>query len=208
MRIVGKHPIHAREIERNVIADGHRSDAELGASAHRNEREFFGGSETQYLRNLVGVLRTHHHGRKNSANFTRAQIRFIERDVPAAGDLFEASQGGLRGSVHEGVATERGTGGTRISPQALPMGRTFPGLSRPAGLNAARTRSISARSSGVKIRGMSSFFSMPIPCSPVSAPPTSTQWRMISPPAATTRANCARSRSSNRMSGCRLPSPA
>ena len=59
--------------------------------------------------------------------------------------------------------------------------------SGPSGLNAARTRCISARSSGVNISGMSSFFSMPTPCSPVSAPPTATQCRMISPPAATTR---------------------
>ena len=52
------------------------------------------------------------------------------------------------------------------------------------GLNAARTRRIRSRSASVNISGINSLFSMPTPCSPVSAPPISTQNFMISPAAA------------------------
>jgi hypothetical protein len=51
------------------------------------------------------------------------------------------------------------------------------------------TAAIVARSASEKIHGMKSRFSRPIPCSPEIEPPTSTQARMISAPAASTRSS-------------------
>src|SRR6266540_519047 len=60
-----------------------------------------------------------------------------------------------------------------------PLGRTLPGLNRPLGSNASRTRAIRSRSESEKIQGMYLRFSSPTPCSPVIVPPASTQARMI-----------------------------
>ena len=53
-----------------------------------------------------------------------------------------------------------------------------------------------------------SRFSSPMPCSPLSTPPASTETRTISSPAAWTRSITPGSRLSNTSSGWRLPSPA
>src|SRR5215469_5794147 len=63
----------------------------------------------------------------------------------------------------------------RISPQPLLSGKILPGLSKQAGLKASWTRRMRSKSASEKRSGISSAFSMPMPCSPVSAPPTSTQ---------------------------------
>ena len=51
------------------------------------------------------------------------------------------------------------------------VGSILCGLQRFSGLNACRSRSIIARSSGVNSFGMKSIFSTPMPCSPVTLPP-------------------------------------
>ena len=51
------------------------------------------------------------------------------------------------------------------------VGSILRGLHRPSGLNAGRSRSIIARSSGENSFGMKSIFSTPMPCSPVTLPP-------------------------------------
>ena len=60
----------------------------------------------------------------------------------------------------------------------------------------------------MKTSDMAASFSVPIPCSPLMVPPISTQTASISSLARRTRSVCSRSRLSNRMSGCRFPSPA
>ena len=55
---------------------------------------------------------------------------------------------------------------------------------------------------------MNSIFSTPMPCSPVTLPPQARQASRISPLAFSTRITCAASRSSNKMIGWMLPSPA
>src|SRR6185295_3729683 len=66
--------------------------------------------------------------------------------------------------------------GPGTSPHRRGVGKTLPGLQRPEGSNAARTRCISARSSGANIVGMYWDLSAPMPCSPVSDPPASMQY--------------------------------
>jgi hypothetical protein len=56
-------------------------------------------------------------------------------------------------------------------------------------LNTALIAAIVARSASEKIHGMKSRFSSPMPCSPEIVPPASTHARMISAPAASTRAS-------------------
>ncbi len=94
------------------------------------------------------------------------------------------------------------------SPQPLEVGNALQGLKRSPAPNAAFSLRIAARSASVKIQGMKSRFSRPTPCSPVIEPPASTQMRMISSPASSTRVGLAGRRSSKRMLGWRLPSPA
>src|ERR1051326_6780518 len=62
-----------------------------------------------------------------------------------------------------------------ISVQDRRLGKIFSGLSRPLGLKTALTRSMVSRSDSEKTMFMYSFFSNPMPCSPLSEPPTSTQ---------------------------------
>src|ERR1700687_4252147 len=206
--IVGEDSIHAREIERDVIARRGRADAQFRAAAAGNYSKFFRCGKADDFGDLCN-FRGLNDGRGTlRIDLTRSKFRRIGENVRAAYNFFETRDGSLRGTAHAGMVVETGIGCTRISPHALPSGSTLPGFNRSAGLNAARTRRIKSRSSGVNISGMSSFFSMPTPCSPVSAPPTATQCFIISRPAATTRLNCSGSRSSNRMRGCRLPSPA
>jgi hypothetical protein len=56
--------------------------------------------------------------------------------------------------------------------QAPAVGSILRGLHRPSGLNAARNRNIIAKSSGENSFDMKSIFSTPMPCSPVTLPPT------------------------------------
>ncbi len=58
------------------------------------------------------------------------------------------------------------------SMQPPPPGSILDGLHRPSGLNVLRSATIAARSSGEKSLGMNSIFSTPMPCSPVTLPPT------------------------------------
>src|ERR1700674_1341297 len=78
-------------------------------------------------------------------------------------------------SDHEAPAGWGDLGRMRISPQPLLKGNILPGLREQSGLKASWTRRMSSKSASVKRSGMSSDFSMPTPCSRVSAPPISTQ---------------------------------
>ena len=69
-------------------------------------------------------------------------------------------------------------------------------------------RSWWSRSSSLNMRDMYACFSTPMPCSPDSTPPASSDAVMISAPAAWTRSSTPGSRPSNSSSGWRLPSPA
>src|SRR5438105_358851 len=69
------------------------------------------------------------------------------------------------------------------------VGKILPGLQSPPGLKASLRRRMNSRSAALKMKGMKSAFSSPIPCSPEIEPPTSAQTFMISAPAATTRAS-------------------
>src|SRR4029079_2964402 len=61
-----------------------------------------------------------------------------------------------------------------ISVQALRVGKILEGVNRPDGLNTCFTAVITDKSSSLKTRSMNSFFSKPIPCSPLSDPPAAT----------------------------------
>src|SRR5690606_32755069 len=113
---------------------------------------------------------------------------------------------------------KRGMSGKRSSPpctcilpysaQRASVGMTFSGLSSPRGSKArltARNRSSSSRENCTHIW---LIFSMPTPCSPVTVPPTCTQSSRMAAPNFSARSTSSGLLESNRISGCRLPSPA
>src|ERR1700675_152312 len=87
----------------------------------------------------------------------------------------EATEKRREENDHAALGREEDGGRTRISPQPLLKGKIFPGLREASGLKASWTRRMRSKSASEKRSGISSDFSMPTPCSPVSAPPTSTQ---------------------------------
>ena len=84
---------------------------------------------------------------------------------------------------------------TAISPQMW-EGSAFPGFMIPAGSNARRSAWNARSSASPKTIGRYSFFSIPMPCSPESVPPSATQALAISSPARSTRATSSASRPS------------
>ena len=75
----------------------------------------------------------------------------------------------------------------RASPQPRNIGMILPGLQRPVGSKAARTRNMVSISASEKISDNSSRLSKPTPCSPVMLPPARTQISISSRPASFTR---------------------
>src|SRR6266851_7906923 len=57
-----------------------------------------------------------------------------------------------------------------ISAQRPGIGKSFPGLNNWRGFHASRTCCITRRSTSLKMRAISSCFSIPTPCSPVIVP--------------------------------------
>ena len=88
------------------------------------------------------------------------------------------SYGGARSfaPTHAGIARP----GFDRSMQPAPPGSILDGLQRPSGLNVLRRATMAARSSGEKSLGMNSIFSTPMPCSPVTLPPTAMHSSRIS----------------------------
>ena len=68
------------------------------------------------------------------------------------------------------------------SAQRASVGITLPGLSRPFASNAAFSRSICSRSSGLNCTHIEFSFSIPTPCSPVTVPPNCTLVSRMSAP--------------------------
>src|SRR5215218_6120868 len=91
----------------------------------------------------------------------------------------------------------------RTSPHTYPFGKSFSGFNMPAGSNAFFTPAIAARSSPVKTSSIYPRFSVPMPCSPESAPPISTQKVINSLLASNTRSTSPFLCRSKSMSGCR-----
>src|SRR4029079_14932929 len=141
------------------------------------------------LRNLVGEVR--------NADDSGEFIENADRVLDVAD-----------GSAHAVPSPAAGCAAALVSRQLRDMGKILCGLSRQWGLKASCKRCMTSRSLELNIRGRISLFSMPTPCSPVMEPPTEIKYSRISFPAASVRASWSRSRMSNRMSGCRLPSPA
>src|SRR5260221_4239808 len=128
---------------------------------------------------------------------------------PAVHALRQIGRGGLRTQTHMPSGTRLGMPARRPSPCAASgAGSTLFGLKLPDGSTDVRTRAMTSRSAGLKISGMYACFSMPTPCSPVIVPPASMHCVRISRPAAMTRSRMPASPASNRIIGCRLPSPA
>ena len=103
----------------------------------------------------------------------------------------------------------------RHAAQRLDVGAAVADGQDLAGVRAARRdRTPGAGGSGGRGRRRrtsapcTACFSTPMPCSPDSTPPASSEAVMISAPAACTRSSTPGSRPSNSSSGCRLPSPA
>src|SRR5690606_26105039 len=94
------------------------------------------------------------------------------------------------------------------SAQRARVGIALPGLSRPAGSKARLTAKKASRSAGENCTHIELIFSTPTPCSPVMVPPYSTQVSRISAPKRSARSHSPGLLASNRISGCRLPSPA
>ncbi len=100
--------------------------------------------------------------------------------------------------LHQSAALRPGFDcGMCSMPQAPAVGSIFCGLHRPAGLNACRTSAITARSVSVKSWLMKEIFSTPMPCSPVTLPPSRCTWRESHRWRACTRWTCSALRSSN-----------
>ena len=94
------------------------------------------------------------------------------------------------------------------SAQRCSVGITLPGFSSPLGSKACFSASICVRSSGLNCTHMLLSFSTPTPCSPVTVPPSATLVSRMSAPNSSQRCSWSGSLASNRISGCRLPSPA
>src|SRR5512139_899955 len=94
------------------------------------------------------------------------------------------------------------------SAQRCSSGTALPGLSRVAGSNAAFTSWKRVSSGVLNCAHIWLIFSSPTPCSPVMVPPTSTHSSRILPPKASACSSSPGWLASNRISGCRLPSPA
>src|SRR5690606_844232 len=94
------------------------------------------------------------------------------------------------------------------SAQRFRVGIFLPGLSRVCGSKAAFRRWKNCSSSLLNWAHIWLIFSRPTPCSPVMVPPTSTQSSSILAPICSARSISPGVLASNRMSGCRLPSPA
>src|ERR1700678_2222710 len=94
------------------------------------------------------------------------------------------------------------------SAQRERVGITLPGFNISAGSKARFTAMNCSRSSGENCTHMELSFSTPTPCSPVTVPPSSRLASRISAPKSSQRLSWSRSLASNKMSGCRLPSPA
>src|SRR5258708_3769255 len=94
------------------------------------------------------------------------------------------------------------------SAQRASVGTALPGLSRRAGSNAAFTARNISSSSGWNCTHIWLIFSTPTPCSPVMVPPTSMHFSSTSAANSSVRRSSSASFASNRISGCRLPSPA
>ncbi|MCY1374205.1 hypothetical protein D9M69_615320 [compost metagenome] len=85
---------------------------------------------------------------------------------------------------------------------------TLPGFSSDLVSKARFTLNICSFSSGENCTHMLLSFSTPTPCSPVTVPPMATLVSRMSAPKSSQRCNWSASFASNRISGCRLPSPA
>src|SRR6185295_693912 len=94
------------------------------------------------------------------------------------------------------------------SAQRASVGTALPGLSSPAGSKTCLTARNSSSSSGRNCTHIWLIFSTPTPCSPVIVPPTATHFSSTSAAKRSVRSSCPASLASNRISGCRLPSPA
>src|SRR5437879_1287027 len=166
-----------------------QEDVQLGSATDRHDGETLSRSEAENFSYLS--YGTGQQGCRGAAAIDLIGCKRFRTGVDAAGadELCEPRGQRFSDLAHAFPPADCGKGCRRVSPQPLPSGKTFPGLSRPTGLNAARTLRIKSRSVSVNMRGMSSFFSMPTPCSPVSVPPISTQSCMISAPAALARRN-------------------
>src|SRR5262249_42253957 len=164
------------------------------------------------------------------------QARGVQYDVDALGRRAQVELGttalgchglarfvrrvqGLRERIGRGRAHLGGDAQGHSQPAAPPrrannsrqrpaVGKPLPGLHRPSGSTASLMRCIWAMSAWLKISGIRSFFSMPMPCSPLSEPPAAAHVRMISAPASITRSSAPGTSESHMISGCRLPSPA
>lgn len=95
-----------------------------------------------------------------------------------------------------------------VSTHRPGVGNSLPALSKFFGLNTSRMAVCAKISSSVKMKRISSFFSMPTPCSPVIDPPTAAHALRHSLPAASARSVSPGLLASNNTSGCKLPSPA
>ena len=115
----------------------------------------------------------------------------------------------LRSAAGRDGAGRRGARAScRTRRSARSVGIALPGFSRPAGSKASLTRKEAARSAAENCTHIELIFSSPTPCSPVMVPPSSTHSSRISAPKRSARSHQPGSLASNRITGCRLPSPA
>src|SRR5439155_19513229 len=133
-----------------------------------------------------------------------------QRETPIGGvadPLAESLQAQNRGSSGCGAAPRR-TCLRPYSAQRASVGTALPGLSSPCGSKARFTAWNSSSSCAPNCVHIWLIFSTPTPCSPVIVPPTATHFSSTSAATCPVRPSSPALLASNRISGCRLPSPA
>src|SRR5580704_4981791 len=166
--------VQAGHVQCDVVPGGGRADGKLGARASGDHCEAFFCGETDDFGGFFG-------GGGPSDGRGRDTVNRVGRNV-SSGDIVWRVRDRLQSGgdivghgTHPRVTGCGGRGPSRVSPQPLLRGKILPGFSRQSGLVASWTRRIRAKSASENSSGMSSLFSIPIPCSPDRLPPTSTQ---------------------------------
>ena len=142
VRIVGQHAIHARKIERDIVARRRRADAEFRAAAAGNHAQVFPRRRSEefprFARRPRAAPRPKGASRRPAARRSSAgSVRTCAPPTISSRRVREICAGLAHAGVVAGSRRSAARGFLRRLCRAA---STLPGFNRPAGLNAARTR--------------------------------------------------------------------
>src|SRR5581483_2010350 len=180
--IVMGHALQPRGAQKDANALGNSARGHSGESARRNYREILGSRKSNHVCGFLCRSWGDGNGGRHSIDGKGFQSRVFFYVLRAANSgQLPRQRAGLECSVHApdvpGLPTIFSviSGEAAASRQPPLVGNSFCGFRIERGFIASCSRCMTARSSSLNHRPMSSFFSMPTPCSPVMLPPTETQ---------------------------------